>query len=84
MLPLDSGLSRRNSNPRCGFSPYETHNIQTLNTSGLNNGNGKNHNLYNIHSAIITIHQPGQCFSKTTRYLRVIRLTNVGNDSLSV
>ena len=42
MLPLGPpGISRRNSNPRCGFSPYETHNIQTLNTSGLNNGNNR-------------------------------------------
>ena len=31
MAPLGS---RRNSNPKPNFSPYETHNIQTLNTNG--------------------------------------------------
>ena len=80
MLPLDSGLSRRNSNPRCGFSPYESHNIQTLNTSGLSNGN--NHNLYN--GLLSLPHQTGQSSSKNTQYLKVTRLTNVGNDSLGV
>ena len=35
MAPLGPGVSRRNSNPRAGaFSPYDTHNIQTINTNG--------------------------------------------------
>ena len=35
MAPLGPGVVRRNSNPRAGaFSPYDTHNIQTINTNG--------------------------------------------------
>ena len=33
MPPLGPGV-RRDSNPRPGFSPYESHNIQTINTNG--------------------------------------------------
>ena len=35
MAPLGPGVSSKpNSNPRPGFSPYESHNIQTINTNG--------------------------------------------------
>ena len=35
MAPLGPGVnSKQNSNPRPGFSPYESHNIQTINTNG--------------------------------------------------
>ena len=71
MQPLGSGISRRNSNPKCGFSPYESHNIQTLNSSGLNNG--KNHNL-----TMLLLANLGKNVSQVTR------LTTVGNDSLGV
>ena len=70
MPPLGSGISRRNSNPRCGFSPYESHNIQTLNSGGLNNG--KNHNLYNciITTTIWSI------WVKTGQYLTSHKIDN--------
>ena len=34
MAPLGSAISRRNSNSKPGFSPYESHNIHTINTNG--------------------------------------------------
>ena len=73
MPPLGTGISRRNSNPRCGFSPYESHNIQTLNSGGLNNGNS--HNLYNC---IIATHytHTWSILVKTCQYLTNQKIDN--------
>ena len=37
---------RRNSNPKPGFSPYDSHNIQTLNTNGKYINYNKNFNVF--------------------------------------